>query len=236
MTREGAYKLMTLSEYSRQNRVTYNGQGNTPVKVSFITLNDPSGTGDRICFNVGRELYFYMYKGVRKVRIIEKSLKSINECIQRWIVRLYFAWQRAVPKCWPWITSWQVSGTVRKWVLFWWEGFPRSTHHWPQHSTGSSLLTNAELFGVNHKDMTAFHLFYHLISHIALPGCTSRLPGRGRDKILSWYISMCQYKISGRQLEIRDAKIRVRLAGVMENAGLTCHKLSMIKRFFASRE
>ena len=69
VTREGIYKLMTLSEYSRPNRVTYNGQGNTPVKVSFITLNEPSGTGDRICFNVSRELYFYMYKGVRKVRI-----------------------------------------------------------------------------------------------------------------------------------------------------------------------
>ena len=67
MTREGIYKLMTLSEYSRPNRVVFNGQGNTPVKVSFITLNDQTGTGDRICFNVGKELYFYVYKGVRKV-------------------------------------------------------------------------------------------------------------------------------------------------------------------------
>ncbi len=67
MTREGTYKLMPLSEYSRPNRVPYNGQGNTPVKVSFITLNDQSGSTDRICFNIGRELYFYHYKGVRKV-------------------------------------------------------------------------------------------------------------------------------------------------------------------------
>ena len=66
-TREGAYKLMSLSEYSRPNRVGLNGQGNAPVKVSFINLSDQPGTGDRICFNVGRELYFYMYKGVRKV-------------------------------------------------------------------------------------------------------------------------------------------------------------------------
>lgn len=67
MTREGTYKLMPLSEYSRPNRVSYNGQANTPVKVSFITLNDQNGPSDRICFNVGRELYFYHYKGVRKV-------------------------------------------------------------------------------------------------------------------------------------------------------------------------
>ena len=67
MTREGTYKLMPLSEYSRPNRVSYNGQANTPVKVSFISLNDQSGPSDRICFNVGRELYFYHYKGVRKV-------------------------------------------------------------------------------------------------------------------------------------------------------------------------
>ena len=73
ITREGTYKLMTLSEYSRPNRVSYNGQGNTPVKVSFIHLGDsqdknPIG-GDRICFNIGRELYFYPYKGVRKASI-----------------------------------------------------------------------------------------------------------------------------------------------------------------------
>ena len=67
ITREGTYKLMTLSEYSRPTRVAFNGQANTPVKVSFITLNDRSGSGDRICFNIGKELYFYVYKGVRKV-------------------------------------------------------------------------------------------------------------------------------------------------------------------------
>lgn len=66
-TREGAYKLLTHSEYSRPNRVPFNSQGSNPVKVSFVNVNDQSGNGDRICFNVGRELYFYIYKGVRKV-------------------------------------------------------------------------------------------------------------------------------------------------------------------------
>ncbi|XP_065131167.1 WD repeat-containing protein 20 isoform X5 [Paramisgurnus dabryanus] len=66
-TREGAYKLLTHSEYSRPNRVPFNSQGSNPVRVSFVNVNDQSGNGDRICFNVGRELYFYIYKGVRKL-------------------------------------------------------------------------------------------------------------------------------------------------------------------------
>ncbi|KAF8784717.1 WD repeat-containing protein 20-like [Argiope bruennichi] len=74
MTREGVYKLMTLSEYSRPNRVGFNAQANTPVKVSFVTMPDPSGNGDRICFNVGRELYVYMYKGVKKAADLTKPV------------------------------------------------------------------------------------------------------------------------------------------------------------------
>nr|XP_054304400.1 WD repeat-containing protein 20 isoform X19 [Pongo pygmaeus] len=67
-TREGLYKLLPHSEYSRPNRVPFNSQGSNPVRVSFVNLNDQSGNGDRLCFNVGRELYFYIYKGVRKGR------------------------------------------------------------------------------------------------------------------------------------------------------------------------
>ncbi|ELU10635.1 hypothetical protein CAPTEDRAFT_6102 [Capitella teleta] len=72
--REGVYRLMTLSEYTRPNRVGYNGQASAPVKVSFITLNDKHGTEDRICFNLGRELYFYQYKGVRKAADLTKPI------------------------------------------------------------------------------------------------------------------------------------------------------------------
>lgn len=69
ITREGTYRLMTLSEYSRPNRVGYtNMQGSTSVRVSFVTLPDPNGNGDRICFNIGRELYVFIYKGVKKVK------------------------------------------------------------------------------------------------------------------------------------------------------------------------
>uniref|UniRef100_A0A9J7ZPQ3 WD repeat-containing protein 20 n=1 Tax=Cyprinus carpio carpio TaxID=630221 RepID=A0A9J7ZPQ3_CYPCA len=73
-TREGAYKLLTHSEYSRPNRVPFNSQGSNPVRVSFVNVNDQSGNGERICFNVGRELYFYIYKGVRKAADLSKPI------------------------------------------------------------------------------------------------------------------------------------------------------------------
>ncbi|XP_032764343.1 WD repeat-containing protein 20 isoform X3 [Rattus rattus] len=73
-TREGLYKLLPHSEYSRPNRVPFNSQGSNPVRVSFVNLNDQSGNGDRLCFNVGRELYFYIYKGVRKAADLSKPI------------------------------------------------------------------------------------------------------------------------------------------------------------------
>ncbi|XP_033847066.1 WD repeat-containing protein 20 [Periophthalmus magnuspinnatus] len=73
-TREGVYRLLTHSEYSRPNRVPFNSQGSNPVRVSFVNVNDQSGNGDRICFNVGRELYFYIYKGVRKAADLSKPI------------------------------------------------------------------------------------------------------------------------------------------------------------------
>ena len=73
-TREGVYKLLSHSEYSRPNRVPFNSQGSNPVKVSFVNVNDQSGNGERICFNVGRELYFYIYKGVRKVKLMTSHI------------------------------------------------------------------------------------------------------------------------------------------------------------------
>lgn len=45
VTREGTYRLMTLSEYSRPNRVGYQSNQNNPqVRVSLITLPAPSST------------------------------------------------------------------------------------------------------------------------------------------------------------------------------------------------
>jgi len=70
ITREGTYKLMNLSEYSRPTRMPLNGPNNTPVRVSFVkTVDIAAGTNDdRVCFNVGKELYVYPYNGIRKVR------------------------------------------------------------------------------------------------------------------------------------------------------------------------
>lgn len=86
-TREGVYKLITLAEYSRANRLSgYTaiqsqqgaalGQGsNPPVRVTFVSLpSDPSGFCDRICFNYGRELYFYTYKGTKKPADLSKPV------------------------------------------------------------------------------------------------------------------------------------------------------------------
>lgn len=77
-TIEGVYRLLPLSEYSRPNRVAYNNSGGSgtipPVRVSFVSLPDASGSvnsvnGDRtkICFNYGRELFVYTYRGIKKV-------------------------------------------------------------------------------------------------------------------------------------------------------------------------
>nr|XP_045015983.1 WD repeat-containing protein 20-like [Jaculus jaculus] len=73
-TREGLYKLLPHSEYSRPNRVPFNSQGSNPVRVSFVSLNDQGGNGDRLCFDVGRELYFCIYQGVRKAADLSKPI------------------------------------------------------------------------------------------------------------------------------------------------------------------
>lgn len=76
VTREGTYKLMTLSDCTRQNRIPFNGQMNNPVKVSFIRLIDPkdSTADDKICFNLAKELYVYQYRGVKKALDLSKPL------------------------------------------------------------------------------------------------------------------------------------------------------------------
>ncbi|KAK0182897.1 hypothetical protein PV327_000984 [Microctonus hyperodae] len=81
VTREGTYKLMTLSEYSRPNRVgDTDTRGSASVRVSFVTLPDPAdptgtqGLGDRMCFNFGKELYVYVYRGVKKAVDLNKPV------------------------------------------------------------------------------------------------------------------------------------------------------------------
>ncbi|XP_061451846.1 WD repeat-containing protein 20-like [Rhineura floridana] len=73
-THEGLYKLLSHLEYSWPNRVPFNSQGYNPVCVSFVNANDRSGNSNWRCFNVGRELYFYIYKGVRKTADLSKPI------------------------------------------------------------------------------------------------------------------------------------------------------------------
>ncbi|XP_037078556.1 WD repeat-containing protein 20-like [Pollicipes pollicipes] len=74
--REGTYRLMSHSDYSRPNRVGYSsaGHANTPVRVSFATVQEQSGTSERICFNHGRELYLYVYRGIKKAADLTKPI------------------------------------------------------------------------------------------------------------------------------------------------------------------
>jgi len=65
--REGTYTLQVLSEYSRPTRSPYSDAGNFPVTVSFTQLSKQNDTPERLAFSIGRELYVYPFKGIRKV-------------------------------------------------------------------------------------------------------------------------------------------------------------------------
>jgi hypothetical protein len=70
-TREGVYRLMKLSEYSRPTRTPQNGgQGTTPFRIAFVSARDDYGRriDDILSFIVGKELFVYHYNGIRKVR------------------------------------------------------------------------------------------------------------------------------------------------------------------------
>ena len=63
-TKEGKYKVLKLSDYSRPIRVA----NNIPVKLSFVTLKGESDgeNEDKIAFNIGRDMFFYNFRGVKK--------------------------------------------------------------------------------------------------------------------------------------------------------------------------
>ena len=69
-TREGIYRLMKLSEYSRPTRSPPNGPNTTPFRIAFVSAPDTYNrrVDDLLAFIVGKELYVYYYNGVRKVR------------------------------------------------------------------------------------------------------------------------------------------------------------------------
>nr|XP_018669722.1 WD repeat-containing protein 20 isoform X4 [Ciona intestinalis] len=67
-TREGVYKQMPISEYFYPKRVPFT-QGpastSTPVKTSFVKVNDGKEDQDCVCLTVGRELFYFMYKSIK---------------------------------------------------------------------------------------------------------------------------------------------------------------------------
>ncbi|CDQ67651.1 unnamed protein product [Oncorhynchus mykiss] len=79
-TREGFYKLLTLSDSQQRGglpRANSSPAGFLPpVRVSMVKLQpeDPSEESERVCFNIGRELYFYTYTNIKKAVDLSKPI------------------------------------------------------------------------------------------------------------------------------------------------------------------
>ena len=67
-TKEGCYKLLQLSDYSRPIRQPNGQPNNVPVRLSFVTVKDGNECEDKVAFNVGKDMFFYNFRGVKKVR------------------------------------------------------------------------------------------------------------------------------------------------------------------------
>ena len=79
-TKEGCYRSLKLSEYSRPVRLANNAPNNIPVRLSFVTIKggNDDDCEDKIAFNVGRDMFFYNFKGAKKVRFFHNALKKGN--------------------------------------------------------------------------------------------------------------------------------------------------------------
>ncbi|XP_065061474.1 WD repeat-containing protein 20-like isoform X1 [Rhopilema esculentum] len=65
-TKEGCYKLLQLSDYSRPLRPSSGPPNNVPVRLSFVTVKDGTECEDKIAFNIGRDMYFSNFRGIKK--------------------------------------------------------------------------------------------------------------------------------------------------------------------------
>lgn len=75
-TKEGVYRNIKASEHCRPNRLPLYGKELSSVKVSFVSCKDKEGPYEWVLFNSGKELYFYPFEGVGKVR--EKGKLTMN--------------------------------------------------------------------------------------------------------------------------------------------------------------
>lgn len=65
-TKEGCYKLLQLSDYSRPLRPSSGPPNSVPVRLSFVTVKDGTECEDKIAFNVGRDMFFCNFRGIKK--------------------------------------------------------------------------------------------------------------------------------------------------------------------------
>lgn len=94
-TREGVYSLMPLIEYYRPNRSNFSS---TPiplnsVHLSLVTIPGVRDYPERLCLNIGKELYIYVYKGIKSVSIsscLYSLLHVSNHVPSRGRVTLWF--------------------------------------------------------------------------------------------------------------------------------------------------
>lgn len=68
-TREGVYSLLPLIEYYRPNRSNFSSTPIplNPVHLSMVTVPSVRDHPERLCLNIGKELYIYVYKGIKSV-------------------------------------------------------------------------------------------------------------------------------------------------------------------------
>ncbi len=71
-TREGVYSLMPLIEYYRPNRSNFSSTPIplNPVQLSLVTIPGIRDYPERLCLNIGKELYIYVYKGIKSVSTV----------------------------------------------------------------------------------------------------------------------------------------------------------------------
>ena len=62
------YKSIRASEHCRPSRQPLFGKELSTVRVSFVSCKDKEGVREWVVFNSGKELYFYPFDGVGKVR------------------------------------------------------------------------------------------------------------------------------------------------------------------------
>ena len=67
-TKEGYYRRVRASEHSRPSRQPLLGKELSPVQISLVACKGKNGIQEWIAFNSSKELYFYPFEGIGKVK------------------------------------------------------------------------------------------------------------------------------------------------------------------------